>query len=228
MAIILVALLGSACSSAPSPSPVVTPPASPTATPVASPYPESVTDDTGHAVTLAHRPQRIVSLAPSNTEIVCALDACDRLVGVTDFDDYPAQVTSLPKVVISATVDIEKVVAARPDLVLAAGNGLTPDTVIAQLRGLGYPVLTLYPQSLDGVYADIRMVGTALDALPAATKTVTDMQAKVAAVVKAVAGASRPRTFYEVSVYLAILYQTDPTPVTLLAMLKERLARTTD
>jgi iron complex transport system substrate-binding protein len=199
-------MLASACSSAPSPSPTGTAPASPTATPTASPYPESITDDTGHAVTLAHRPERIVSLAPSNTEIVCVLGACDRLVGVTDFDDYPAQVTSLPKVVISASVDIEKVVAARPDLVLAAGNGLTPDTVIAQLRGLGYPVLTLYPQSLDGVYADIRMVGSALDAVPAATQTVTAMQGKVAAVVKAVAGASRPRTFYEVSVYQGTIY----------------------
>jgi iron complex transport system substrate-binding protein len=202
----LLGILGSACSATPTPSPSVTVPASPTATPVASPYPESITDDTGRAVTIASRPERIVSLAPSNTEIVCALGACDRLVGVTDFDDYPAQVTALPKVVISATVDVEKVVAARPDLILAAGNGLTPDTVIAQLRGLGYPVLTLYPQSLDGVYADIRMVGAALDAVRSATETVAGMQARVAAVVQAVAGASRPRTFYEVSVYQGTIY----------------------
>lgn len=206
VAVAILSLLVSACASTPTPSPAATATASPTATPAASPYPETITDDTGQNVALTRRPERIVSLAPSNTEIVCALGACDRLVGVTDADDYPAQVTSLPKVVLSATVDVEKVVAARPDLILAAGNGLTPDTVIAQLRGLGYPVLTLYPQSLDGVYADIRMVGAAIDAVPAADETVAGMQTKVSAVEAAVAGASRPRTFYEVAVYQGTIY----------------------
>lgn len=172
----------------------------------ASAYPLTLTDDAGRTVTLPARPERIVSLAPSNTEIACALDACDELTGVTDADDYPASVKDVPKVVVQATVDAEKVVAARPDLVLAAGNGLTPDTVITQLTGLGLPVLTLYPSSLDGVYQDIALVGNALDRQDTARQLVTRMKTRVAQVRQAVAGASRPRVFYEVSVFEGVIY----------------------
>jgi iron complex transport system substrate-binding protein len=141
---------------------------------------------------------RIVSLAPSNTEIVCALGACDRLVGVTDFDDFPAQVADVPDVVIAASVDVELVVAAEPDLVLAAGNELTPSAVIEQLDGLGLPVLVLYPETLEEVYADIELLGAALGRRPAAAELVASMQARVADVVAAVEGAERPLTLYEV------------------------------
>jgi iron complex transport system substrate-binding protein len=169
-------------------------------------YPLTLTDDAGRSVTLAAAPARVVSLAPSNTEIVCAIGACDTLTGVTDFDDYPASVTTLPKVVINATVDAEKVVAARPDLVLAAGNGLTPEAVITQLTGLGLQVMTLYPRDLDGIYADIGLVGRATGHADAATTLVATMRSRVAAVRDAVAGAARPRTFYEVSVYQGVIY----------------------
>lgn len=169
-------------------------------------FPLTLTDDAGRSVALAVPPGRVVSLAPSNTEIVCALGACDRLVGVTDFDDYPASVTELPKVVVQAKVDVEKVVAARPDLVLAAGNGLTPEAVITQLTGLGLRVMTLYPADLDGVYADIQLVGRALGADAAAAQTVAGMRARAAAVIGRLAGAARPRVFYEVSVFEGSIY----------------------
>ncbi len=169
-------------------------------------YPLTITDDAGRRVTLPAAPQRVVSLAPSNTEIVCAVGACDRLAGVTDFDDYPASVSELPKVVVNATVDTEKVVAARPDLVLAAGNGLTPDSVIAQLTGLGLRVMTLYPADLAGVEDDIRLVGRALDRSGAAGAVAAQMERRIAAVRAAVAGLAQPRTFYEVSVYQGVIY----------------------
>ncbi len=169
-------------------------------------YPQTLTDDAGRSVTLAAEPQRIVSLAPSNTEIVCALDACDRLVGVTDFDDYPAEVAAIDKVVTFAQVDVEAVVAADPDLVLAAGNELTPTSVIDQLAGLDLPVLVLYPDSLDEVAADIELVGSAIGRADAAADVVDDMQARISDVEAAVAGLDRPRTFYEVSVFEGTIY----------------------
>jgi iron complex transport system substrate-binding protein len=169
-------------------------------------YPLTLTDDAGREVTLAADPERIVSLAPSNTEIACALDACDELVGVTDFDDYPPEVSEVEDVVIFAQVDIEKVVAAEPGLVLAAGNELTPTAVIDQLTEAGLTVLVLYPESLDEVYADIELVGQALDAQPAARELVDAMRSRVAAVEEAVAGADRPRTFYEVSIFEGTIY----------------------
>lgn len=187
-----------ACSSPPT---GTAPPSAPTPVATDPPplaFPVTLTDDAGRDVTLAVEPQRIVSLAPSNTEIVCAIGACDRLVGVTDFDDYPPEVAEVDKVVISAAVDVERVVAAEPDLVLAAGNELTPTSVIEQIDTLGLTVLVLYPETLEEVYADIELVGRALDRVDASSEVVEAMQERVAAVVEAVEGVERPLTLYEV------------------------------
>ncbi|MCV0404299.1 MAG: ABC transporter substrate-binding protein [Chloroflexi bacterium] len=169
-------------------------------------FPLELTDDAGRTVTIESEPERIVSLAPSNTEIVCALDACDRVVGVTDFDDYPPEVADVDKVVTFAQVDVEAVVAAEPDLVIAAGNELTPTSVIDQLGDLGLTVLVLYPESLDEVAADIELVGRAIGRADEATALVADMEERVAAVEAAVEGLDRPRTFYEVSVFEGTIY----------------------
>lgn len=179
-------------------------PATPSA--AADAFPVEITDDAGRDVTIETEPERIVSLAPSNTEIVCALDACDRLVGVTDFDDFPVEVAEIDKVVTMAQVDVEAVVAAEPDLVLAAGNELTPTSVIDQLAGLGLPVLVLYPESLGEVTADIELVGRAIGRADEAATVVDDIDARVAAVEAAVDGLDRPRTFYEVSVFEGTIY----------------------
>lgn len=181
-------------------------PPAPSVTSSGAAYPMALTDDAGREITIDAEPGRIVSLAPSNTEIVCALDACDRLVGVTDFDDYPAEVAEIDKVVTMAQVDVEAVVAAEPDLVLAAGNELTPTTVIDQLSELGLPVLVLYPESLDEVTADIQLVGAAIGRGDAAGEIVRDIDERIAAVREAVAGLDRPRTFYEVSVFEGSIY----------------------
>lgn len=197
----LLTLLLVACSApAATPAPASTQPATttPPASAAPSAYPVTVTDDAGTELTLDAAPERIVSLAPSSTEIVCALEACDRLVGVTDFDDYPAEVADIDDVVINAQVDVERVVAAEPDLVIAAGNEITPSAVIAQLVELDLPVLVLYPESLDEVYDDIRLVGTLLDAQDGADELIAGMEDRVDAVVEAVADADRPRTLYEV------------------------------
>ena len=201
---LLLTVLLAACAPAPAASPGSTdgPSLSPSAAPSElSAYPVTLTDDAGRSVTIAAEPERIVSLAPSNTEIVCALDACDRLVGVTNFDDFPAEVAEVRDVVIGAQVDTEAVVAADPDLVLAAGNELTPSPVIAQLRDLGLTVMTLYPETLDDVYEGIGLVGAALDRGADAADLVGGMRERAANVEAAVAGGGRPRTFYEVGVF---------------------------
>ncbi len=198
--LVLLSLLAAACAAAPAASTAPSEPAAESAVPSVEPaaYPVSLTDDAGRQLELTAEPERIVSLAPSNTEIVCALDACDRLVGVTDFDDYPASVAELDKVVIQASVDVELVVAAEPDLVLAAGNELTPSAIIDQLTDLGLPVLVLYPETLDEVYEDIRLIGRALDRSTEADALVGGMEDRVAEVVRAVEGADRPLTLYEI------------------------------
>lgn len=200
---LLLLVLASACAAAPAATPAASadatgPGSSPALDASPPPFPVTLTDDAGRDLVLDAEPMRIVSLAPSNTEIVCALDACDRLVGVTDFDDYPPEVADVPDVVIAASVDVELVVAAEPDLVLAAGNELTPTAVIEQLDELGIPVLVLYPETLEEVYADIDLIGAALGRAPQAIDLVASLEARVAEVVAAVEGAERPLTLYEV------------------------------
>jgi iron complex transport system substrate-binding protein len=196
-----------ACSDPADPTPAASADATPSSTASASPaaasavataYPVTVTDDLGRELVLESEPARIVSLAPSNTEIVCALDACDRLVGVTDFDDYPPEVVDVDDVVVAASVDVELVVAAEPDLVLAAGNELTPTAVIEQLDALGLPILVLYPETLEAVYANIELIGLALGRAAMADELVASMEAGVDEVVATVDGAERPLTMYEV------------------------------
>ena len=188
-------LLLAACGASPPPESI---PSTAAAAPTEAGFPLTVTDDAGRDVALDAAPERIVSLAPSSTEIVCALGACDRLVGVTDFDDYPAEVGEIADVVIQAQVDLERVVAAEPDLVLAAGNEITPSAVIEQLEELGLVVMVLYPETLDEVYADITLLGTTLEASDEAQALISDMEDRVEVVVDAVAGADAPRTLYEV------------------------------
>jgi iron complex transport system substrate-binding protein len=200
--VLIITLAVAACSPAGSPSAgagslPTDPPATASPTPEAA-FPVDLTDDADRAVTIDAEPMRIVSLAPSNTEIVCALDVCDRLVGVTDFDDYPPEVADVTDVVIQTQVDVELVVDAEPDLVLAAGNELTPSTVIEQLDELGLTVLVLYPESLDEVYADIELIGAALGAGEAAEAVVAGMAERVESVETAVADVDRPVTLYEV------------------------------
>ncbi|MEP7082918.1 MAG: ABC transporter substrate-binding protein [Chloroflexota bacterium] len=199
--LLAVLLALNACASAQATPPVAAPTGSATsasAAPSAAAFPLTLTDDTGREVSFETSPMRIVSLAPSNTEIVCALDACDRLVGVTDFDDYPAEVAEVPKIVVQTHVDLERLVAAEPDLVLAAGNELTPSSVIEQIDELGIPILVLYPESLDEVYGDIELVAAALDRRAEADLLVEGLRQRVLAVEDAVRGAETPRTLYEV------------------------------
>ena len=206
---LLILVLAAACQTSasqnPSPSsPVSLAPSASAAAEVS--YPLVLTDDAGRQVEIPAEPQRIVSLVPSNTEIACILGACDHLVGVTDFDDYPADVADVPDVVIGAVVDVELVAQADPDLVLAAGNEVTSSAVIDELAGLGYPVLVLYPESLDAVLDNIELVGTALNATTEAATVVADLQTRIDVVRHALPSAGIPRVFYEVGVFEGAIY----------------------
>ena len=116
-----------------------------------------LTDDRGVVVTLAQPPQRIVSLLPSLTETVCALDQCQRLVGVDRYSNYPASVQSLPQVGGGLDPNIEAIVALQPDVVLVA----TSSRASERLRGLGIAVVALEPKT----HADVQRVMLKLGAV---------------------------------------------------------------
>ena len=111
-------------------------------------FPVTITDDASRTVTVKAEPQRIVSLAPANTEIAFALGLGDKVVGVTTYDDYPAEVTSIAKVGDFASPNIEAIAAAKPDLVLAT-SGVQAD-MVTKLEELGATVVVIDPQNIAG------------------------------------------------------------------------------
>lgn len=119
-----------------------------------------IQDDLGEAFSFSSPPMRIISLAPSNTEMLFALGVENRVVGVTEYCNYPPKADSLEKVAGFNTVNLEKVVQARPDLVLAIrGNDMES---LRSLRQLGIPVFSLDVQNLDQVSSALRRLGTLL------------------------------------------------------------------
>lgn len=120
--------------------------------------PISVVDDRGRTVTLAHPPERIVSLLPSLTETVCALGACERLVGVDRYSNWPAQVVRLQGVGGGLDPNIEAIVALRPDVVLMA----TSSRAQARLESLGVKVVALEPKTHADVQRVLATVGQVL------------------------------------------------------------------
>ncbi len=206
--ILLVALVVGACAPMVTPmAPTPTPVPSPTtqeapATPTPAPYPLTVTDDLGREVTIPGRPDKIISLAPSNSEILFAVGAGDQVVGVTQYCNYPPEACQAKEVIggfSPKSMSIEKILALEPDVVFSAGSFHMP--VIEALEKAGVPVVALDPQGFEGIYDDILLVGQITDHAEEAEALVADMKARVAAVTAAVAdipAEERLKVFYEV------------------------------
>lgn len=191
---------------APSSAPAITPAPPPSAEASAEPspspaaaFPVTLTDDEGTTVELAAEPQVIVSLTPAATETLFAIGAGDRVVATDDGSDYPEAAKALPDVASFSSVDVEQVVKLEPDLVVAGGLGFTPADAITQLRGLDIPVLVVYAPSVEGVYKDIELIGTATGTSEAAKAVTAAMAAEIDAISGAVAATGTPpRVFYEI------------------------------
>jgi len=154
-----------------------------------------VFDDLGRLVTINGTPQRIISLAPSNTEILFALGLGDKVVGVTDQDDYPPEALNKTKVEGYATPNIEKIVALNPDLILVAHG--TPMDVIINLAGLGLTVYGIKTTDLDDLLNDIRRVGEITDKEVEAQALTSAMESRIQAVTNQTGELEqRPRVFY--------------------------------
>jgi len=160
-----------------------------------------LTDARGQVITLKAAPQRIVSLIPSETEVLYALGAGDRIVAVTTADDYPPEVKKKPTIGNVLTSDAEQILARKPDLVVAIGS--LNQKPIAALEALHIPVLVVDPKNLIDTYVSIRLLGQAVGAEAKANQIITEMQERLAAVQTTVAHAQhRPRVL--------MVYGTDP------------------
>ncbi len=157
----------------------------------------TVTDDFGRNVTLKNVPERIVSLAPSSTEILFAIGAGDRVVGVTDYCNYPKDAESRTRIGGVSTVSVEKVIALRPDLVI--GCRMNGKDVFERLQELGIPVAGLDAKDIDGVFADIMLVGKLTGEEANASAIVSDMKNRLDRIKAQTAHIKeRPRVFYNI------------------------------
>jgi len=164
-------------------------------------YPLTLTDGLGREVTITAPPQRIVSLLPSNTEILFALDLAGRVVGVTQYDLYPAEAQE--KTVIGGmtieSISLETVLALEPDLVLAHDDHQQP--IIDALTDNGLTVFAVNSTGLADVYRAIDWVGQIADVQLQAEALNRQIRADIAAItagIEQIPPDQRPTVFYEV------------------------------
>jgi len=162
----------------------------------------TLVDSMGNVVTFTEPPERIVSLAPSNTEILFAIGAGDKIVGVTDYCDYPYNFTAWVEAGNMSSIgsywgpSLEPIVALEPDLVLATSASLD---AASNLKNLGYAVLVVEGHTIDEILEDILLVGRATYKNAEASALVIQMRARIDAVTtQLMAATSTPKVYYEV------------------------------
>lgn len=143
-------------------------------------FPITITDDLGRKITINKLPQRIVSLAPSITEILYALGLEDKIVGVTDYCDYPEAAKSKPRVASYTTPNTEKLVSLQPDLVLA--ESIHERMVLPALEKLGLTIFVSSATSINAVMQDITLIGQMNGKSKTAAQLVTKLTSRIKAI----------------------------------------------
>jgi iron complex transport system substrate-binding protein len=162
---------------------------------------QNLVDDHGDTTSLTAYPEKIISVAPSCTEILFAIGAGDKVVAVTNYCNYPYNFTAwiaegnMTSVGDFTAPNLEVITALNPDLILASG-GVQVDSV-NNLRERGYKVLVLDPTSVDDILNDIELVGNATGKRDEATALINDITSRIDAVGETVADADKPKVYYE-------------------------------
>jgi iron complex transport system substrate-binding protein len=161
---------------------------------------KTVTDQLGRTVSIAGHPQRIVAMAPSITEIVFALGLSEKLVGATQFSNYPPAAQKLPKVGSYIRLDVEKIVSLRPDLCIAVKDG-NPIFVVQKLESVDIPVYAVDPRNLEAVMDTLLELGRLLDVNDRAQSVVALMRDRIGRVERRVSCTThRPGVFFQIGI----------------------------
>jgi iron complex transport system substrate-binding protein len=152
------------------------------------------TDALGRRVNITKAPQRIVSHVPSITEMIFALGLGERVVGRSDYCDYPPEALSKPSVGDYFNPSIEKIVAAEPDLVLTDGHS----EGVTKLGDLGIPFFVFDPKNMDEIFTDIATLGKISGTGSQAQVVIEGMKKDIATVKEKVASLPRVRVFYAI------------------------------
>lgn len=156
-----------------------------------------VVDDAGNSIQLHDPARRIVSLAPHATEMLYAIGAGPQLVGAVSYSDYPAEARELPRVGSYARLDLEAILALKPDLVVAWAGG-NPPTQLEQLRAFGIPVYATDPRTVDAVADNLEQLGQLAGVDGSARQTANQFRAKLKDLHARYAAARPVRVFYEI------------------------------
>ena len=157
-----------------------------------------VTDQAGRQLIVPDDPKRVISLAPSITEIVYDLGQEQKLKGVTQFSDYPAAAKDLPRVGSYVRLDLEKIVALQPDLCLAVKDG-NPRHIVEKIMDMGIPVYVIDPRNLAQTMDSITRIGTLLQAEERAHELVNELENRILRVRSQVEKATeQPRVFFQI------------------------------
>lgn len=140
----------------------------------------SVVDDAGRTVSLARPAQRVIAMAPHVTELLFAAGGGAKVVGAMNYSDYPEAAKKLPLVGSNAQIDVERLLALKPDLVVVWHSGNTARQ-IAQLESLGIPIFRSEPTRLEQVATSLERLGSLLGAEAAARKAAAHYRARIAA-----------------------------------------------
>jgi iron complex transport system substrate-binding protein len=173
------------------------------------PFARMITDQMGRKMSVPGDLKRVVSLAPSITEIIFALGKNDLLKGVTRFSDFPAAAGKLPRIGSYLHLDLEKIVALKPDLCIGIKDG-NPISVVKKLERLGIPVYAVDPKNLNAVLITIIQLGQLLGADQKAQAIVSQLRARVERIKSMVATSShKPGVFFQIGVLPIVSAGTD-------------------
>jgi iron complex transport system substrate-binding protein len=159
-------------------------------------------DDTGYVTNLDAYPEKIISLAPSTTEILFALELDDRVVAVSNYCNYPHDFSvwiaedRIKSIGDFSNPSMEVITSLQPDLILATA-GVQGES-ITSLRNLGYKVLVLAPANINGILQNIELVGNSTGKISEATVLINNIQNRIDAVVNKVVNAPKLTVYYEV------------------------------
>ena len=156
----------------------------------------SVVDDSGKRVVLARPAQRVISMAPHVTELLFAAGGGARIIGAMNYSDYPKEARSIPLIGSNSQIDLERVIALKPDLLIVWQSGNTARQ-IAQLQSLGIPVFHSEPRKLETVATSLERFGRLLGTEPQAQLAAARMRAKVAGLNKRYGNRPQVAVFYQ-------------------------------
>ncbi|WP_151634335.1 cobalamin-binding protein [Noviherbaspirillum aerium] len=157
----------------------------------------SVRDDTGHAVTLAAPARRIVSLAPHTTEMLFAAGAGPYVVGVTEFSDHPAQAKAIPSVGSGVSLDLERILQRKPDLIVGWNNGHAA-AQLAKLRSLGIPVFRSEPYEFETIASSLERLALLAATEPTGRKAAAQFRERLEQLKETYRQRRRLNVFYQI------------------------------